>query len=100
MARVGVLYVSGNESRHFATRRALRVDQQPEFRRTARPRRPYAPGQSDDGNSGGDCRTLHRHKELEVRIEPTAEKGLVETSLAPSQPAETMRCRISGFVFH
>ena len=31
VARVGMLDVSGNESRHFAAGRALRFDQQPEF---------------------------------------------------------------------
>src|ERR1700674_3669225 len=68
MARVGMLDVPGHESRHPAATRTLRVNQQPEFRRTPGPRRTHAPGQPHDGGSGGDCRTFYRHKELAISI--------------------------------
>ncbi len=68
MARIGMLDVPGDESRHFAAWRALRVDQQPEFRRAAGTRRADASGESDDGGRCGDCGAFHGYSELEVSV--------------------------------
>ena len=68
VARVGMLDVPGHESRHPAAGRALRLDQQPEFRRPAGPRRAHAPGQPDDGGRGRDCRAFHGYSEVEVSV--------------------------------
>src|SRR5208283_657461 len=68
MARVGMLDVSGHESRHSATWGALRFDQQSEFRRKAGARWAHALGQSDDGGGGGNRGTFHRHKKLAISI--------------------------------
>src|ERR1017187_2146434 len=68
MARIGMLDVPGHESRHFATGRALRFDQQPQFRRTAGAWRTDAFSQSHDGGGRGDCGTFHGRKELAVSV--------------------------------
>ena len=48
--------------------RAVRFDEQPEFRRAAGTRRTDASGESDDGGRGGDCGAFHGYKELEVSV--------------------------------
>ena len=59
MARAGLLDVPRHERRHPRRRRALRLDEQSQFRRPAGPRRPHAPGQPGDGRGGGDRRPVH-----------------------------------------
>src|SRR5438552_4969939 len=57
MARRGLLDVPRHESGHSRTGRALRFDQQPELRGTARTRGPDAPGQPANGRGGGHRRS-------------------------------------------
>ena len=59
VAGVRLLDVPGNESRHSAARRALRFDEQPEFRRPAGAWWTHASGEPDDGRGGRDFRALH-----------------------------------------
>ena len=68
VARIRMLDVPGNESRYFAAGRALRFDQQPQFRRPAGTRRADASGESDDGGGGGDRGALHRYSELAISM--------------------------------
>src|ERR1700687_4663191 len=97
MARIGMLDVSLNESRHPATGGALRLDQQPEFRRTPGAWRTHAPGQSHDGGSRGNRRTFHRHSELEVRIKRSAETlRFRRDGACPSQPGGETQVSYQG----
>lgn len=60
MARTGLFGLSRNESRQSATRGTVRVDQQPQLRRAAGPRRAHAPGFPGDGGGGGGDRAADR----------------------------------------
>ena len=68
VARVRLLDVPGNESRHSAAGRALRLDEQSEFRRPAGARWTHTSGEPDDGSGGGDFRALHGYSEVEVSV--------------------------------
>ena len=63
-----MLDVPRDERRYFATRRALRFNQQSQLRRTSGTRRSHAPCQSNDGRCGGDNRTLYRRERLGVQV--------------------------------
>jgi homoaconitase/3-isopropylmalate dehydratase large subunit len=53
-----LFHVPGNERRPPESRRALRLDIQPQFRGAAGRRRTHPPRQSGDGGRGGDSRPL------------------------------------------
>src|ERR1700733_10073298 len=95
MARVGMLDVSGDESRLSATGGTLRFDQQPEFRGAAGARRTHAFGQSDDGGGGGDCRAFYGHSELAIQLEKAWARKHATISQAYWRrcPARQSQCR-------
>src|SRR5438094_1972317 len=70
MARVGMFDVSGNEPGHPGVRRALRLDQQPQLRRAAGPRRAHPSRQSGHGRGGGHRRALCRREGVELQVNP------------------------------
>src|SRR4051812_4040321 len=63
-----MLHVPGNESRHPAARRTVRLDKQSQFRGTAGSWRTYAPGEPRNGGGSGRYRTLHRCAPMGVQI--------------------------------
>ncbi len=58
MARTGLLDVPRHERRPVVAGRALRVDFEPQFRRTPGPRRQDASGEPGDGRGRRDCGTF------------------------------------------
>jgi 3-isopropylmalate/(R)-2-methylmalate dehydratase large subunit len=56
---IGLLDVLGDESRHSESRRALRFNQQPKFRRPSGTRRAHPFGESHDGRGGRGNRAFH-----------------------------------------
>ena len=60
MARARLLDVPGDERRPARAGRALRLDQQSQFRRPPGRRRPHAPRQPGDGGGGGHRRAFRR----------------------------------------
>ncbi|OTP76987.1 3-isopropylmalate dehydratase small subunit [Caballeronia sordidicola] len=60
MARAGLLHVSRDERRLFASGRTLCIDDQSQFRRPARTRRPHASDEPRDGRRRRTDRQDHR----------------------------------------
>src|SRR5690606_13720946 len=67
MARAGLLHVPGDECRPPGTGRALRIDQQPQFRRSAGAGRSHPSGVAGDGRRSRCCRTFRRREDLLMR---------------------------------
>ena len=59
-----LLDVPRHEPGHPPARRALRVDLEPQLRRTPGPRRAHSPGQPEDGRRGRDRGPLRRHPRM------------------------------------
>ena len=66
VARVGLLGLPRHEPRHPQTRGALRVDLQPQLRGPPGRRRPYSPGQPEDGGRRRRRGSLRRHQGVGV----------------------------------
>ena len=66
LARRGLLDVPGDEPRHPAAGRALRLDLEPQLRGAPGPRRAHPPRQPGDGRRGRHRGPLRRHQELEL----------------------------------
>ena len=66
VAGVGLLRLPGNEPRHPAARRALRLHLQPQLRGPPGRRRTHPPGQPEDGRGGRRRGALRRHQGLEL----------------------------------
>src|SRR5712671_6816794 len=70
MARVRMFDVPGDEPGYPGARRALRFNQQSQFRRTAGPRRTNAPRQSGHGRGGGNRRAFCRRQGVGLQVNP------------------------------
>ncbi len=64
VARGGLLDVPGDEPRHPQSRRALRIDLEPELRGPPGGGRAHPPGQPEDGGGGSGRGTFRRHSGL------------------------------------
>ena len=66
LARAGLLHVSRHEPGQARTRRALRLDLEPQLRRPPGLQGPHASGVAGDGGGGGDRRAFRRRARVEV----------------------------------
>src|SRR5690606_32448027 len=67
MARARLFHVSGDECRQARAWRTLRIDLEPQFRRSSGPRWPHASRLTRHGGRGGDCGPFRRCTRDEVR---------------------------------
>ena len=70
MARARLLDVPGHERRPAGAGRALRLDQQPQFRRPPGRRRPHPPGQPRHGRRRRGARPFRRRPSIRLRRNP------------------------------
>ena len=76
LARAGLLDVPGHESRQAETRRALRLDLEPQLRRPSGLQGTYSSGVAGDGGGGRDRRPFRRRAGVEVaRRRPAKSKS-------------------------
>src|ERR1700682_282937 len=66
MARAGLLDVPRDEPRQAETRRALRLDLEPQFRGPPGIQGPHAPGLANNGGGGSDRRAFCRHQGVAI----------------------------------
>ena len=66
LARARLLHVPGDERRPARTRRALRLDVEPQFRRASGLQGPHPSGVAGDGGGGSDRGTVRGHPHLRL----------------------------------
>src|SRR6188508_1322438 len=91
MAESGLLDVSRDERRHSGAGRALRVDLEPELRRTAGARRPHASDESSDGGCGGDRGTTGGCAEPVAVTAPSSSEWTVYGAAIERLPGRILR---------
>ncbi len=80
--------------------RALRLDVEPQFRRTAGLQGPHASGVARDGGGSGDCRQVRRRARVEMSRRPRRDRaeGVGSVGLKPArlEDAEPERAEAEG----
>src|SRR5450830_87851 len=92
MARTRLLDVPGHERRPPGARRALRLHQQPQLRRSPGRRWPHPPGEPGHGRRRRCARSLRRHPPIRLIQKETLAMNRITTFLTLSALVALMGC--------